>query len=469
MKKILLLALVLAGMVGTASAQRETTGTIRVAFTDPTRTWTQSHFYIYVFGTTTDNNDSWPGVDVTDNQLTINGATYYYRDFPISTYGTGFKVIAVNDDGNAGSRSQSVNLTWCYDRSSITGDTYYSLISDWDGDNNRKAELKEVYYIADFENSENIKLIDQDGTNYSVKFSSTDFPKFVVANSYAFKDDGTLDFSKNNSYPENIYRPENLKTLDFTNLSQKITNEGTDGKDVNFDRWWKDGYWDASGIPDVNIDLSFNLSNWRPVYDSYFEISPSFTRTITSVGIATFSSQYAVTIPSGITASYVNGATNNVLNTVSFDGVIPANTGALIMGDADEYTFTPGTTDVSVSDSWLVHVINGETINQEKDEPIKYILTTNKVENGPARFYMVNVTDGNYISAGHAYLINKDETYGGPGTAREYFNIWDESNSIEAVAQEQHFDGQVYNLAGQRVAQPTKGLYIVNGKKVIKK
>ena len=26
----------------------------------------------------------------------------------------------------------------------------------------------------------------------------------------------------------------------------------------------------------------------------------------------------------------------------------------------------------------------------------------------------------------------------------------------------------VYNLAGQRVAQPTKGLYIVNGKKVIK-
>ena len=28
-------------------------------------------------------------------------------------------------------------------------------------------------------------------------------------------------------------------------------------------------------------------------------------------------------------------------------------------------------------------------------------------------------------------------------------------------------DKVVYNLAGQRVAQPTKGLYIVNGKKVI--
>ena len=28
-------------------------------------------------------------------------------------------------------------------------------------------------------------------------------------------------------------------------------------------------------------------------------------------------------------------------------------------------------------------------------------------------------------------------------------------------------NGEVYNLAGQRVAQPTKGLYIVNGKKAV--
>ena len=29
--------------------------------------------------------------------------------------------------------------------------------------------------------------------------------------------------------------------------------------------------------------------------------------------------------------------------------------------------------------------------------------------------------------------------------------------------------GEYYNLAGQRVAQPTKGIYISNGKKVIVK
>jgi hypothetical protein len=38
-----------------------------------------------------------------------------------------------------------------------------------------------------------------------------------------------------------------------------------------------------------------------------------------------------------------------------------------------------------------------------------------------------------------------------------------EMNVVKNIA-----EGEYYNLAGQRVAQPTKGLYIVNGKKVIK-
>ena len=41
--------------------------------------------------------------------------------------------------------------------------------------------------------------------------------------------------------------------------------------------------------------------------------------------------------------------------------------------------------------------------------------------------------------------------------------------SISAIANETQNNGVYYNLEGQRVAQPTKGLYIVNGKKVIVK
>lgn len=44
----------------------------------------------------------------------------------------------------------------------------------------------------------------------------------------------------------------------------------------------------------------------------------------------------------------------------------------------------------------------------------------------------------------------------------------DETTGIETVKSAKA-DNQYYNMSGQRVAQPTKGLYIVNGKKVIKK
>jgi hypothetical protein len=42
-----------------------------------------------------------------------------------------------------------------------------------------------------------------------------------------------------------------------------------------------------------------------------------------------------------------------------------------------------------------------------------------------------------------------------------------EITGIKAIDNGQWTMDNYYNLAGQRVAQPTKGLYIVNGKKVV--
>lgn len=51
-------------------------------------------------------------------------------------------------------------------------------------------------------------------------------------------------------------------------------------------------------------------------------------------------------------------------------------------------------------------------------------------------------------------------------TARGLFDLDSETTAIETVKAEKA-NNEYYNLAGQRVAQLTKGLYIVNGKKVI--
>ena len=54
-------------------------------------------------------------------------------------------------------------------------------------------------------------------------------------------------------------------------------------------------------------------------------------------------------------------------------------------------------------------------------------------------------------------------------TARDYleFTFDDDVTSVESIMRETRTNNQYFNLAGQRVAQPTKGLYIVNGKKYV--
>jgi hypothetical protein len=130
MKKFTLLLLVLTGMVSTASAQWQTANTIRVAFSNPNGAFTESHYYIYVFDS--NNNDNWPGVDVTENTEVINGITYYYRDLPTATYGTSLSFIAVNDDGAGNNRKQSVDINWSWNGTStdkIKKDTYCNILS----------------------------------------------------------------------------------------------------------------------------------------------------------------------------------------------------------------------------------------------------------------------------------------------------------------------------------------------------
>jgi hypothetical protein len=71
--------------------------------------------------------------------------------------------------------------------------------------------------------------------------------------------------------------------------------------------------------------------------------------------------------------------------------------------------------------------------------------------------------DSGSIPAGKAYLMVAS---GEDAPALDV--VFGDATGIEAVKKaETVADGAYYNLAGQRVAQPTKGLYIVNGKKVV--
>lgn len=84
------------------------------------------------------------------------------------------------------------------------------------------------------------------------------------------------------------------------------------------------------------------------------------------------------------------------------------------------------------------------------------------LNNGSQGVGFYKLAGGNTLGAYKAYL-----KYDGDGAGARAFIGFDEATSIESLSVNECFEnGEVYDLQGRRVSQPTKGLYIVNGKKV---
>ncbi len=238
--------------------------------------------------------------------------------------------------------------------------------------------------------------------------------------------------------------------------------------------WSNTNYW---CIPQSSIKASeYKITVYSQENDHYYikvDIV-SMPVTIGSTGKATFCCDRALDFSSaGINAYTITEATKATgLLTTAQKTTVPANTGLYLEGTAGTYNVSviaPSDAD-AVGTNMLVGVATDTKIYQEDGSNTNYILTVNTV-NGTVdtpKFYKVHKDDsdpdknGNTVLAGKAYLQIPTAN-----ATRESFWFDEEPTSINAVENAQ-MNGEAYNLAGQRVAQPTKGLYIVNGKKVIK-
>ena len=180
----------------------------------------------------------------------------------------------------------------------------------------------------------------------------------------------------------------------------------------------------------------------------------AFPVTISNAEYATFVGSMATNFSTTGIKVYTatDEETQVTLNEIS-SGQVPANTPVVLYkagadGSAIDVpviasaSAPAGTNDLQVSDG--------------TDVSNMYVLAKKAAGVG---FYPWGGTD---LSAGKIYLQGK-ASYG----AREFLGFGDTTGVNEVKSQKA--DSQYFNLAGQRVAQPTKGLYLVNGKKVILK
>ena len=86
-----------------------------------------------------------------------------------------------------------------------------------------------------------------------------------------------------------------------------------------------------------------------------------------------------------------------------------------------------------------------------------YVLNTGTKGAG---FY--KLAENGTVPANKAYLV-----YDGAASSREYY-LFDEATAISApLVNSEVVNSEVYDLQGRRVNTPTKGVYIVNGRKVV--
>ena len=185
---------------------------------------------------------------------------------------------------------------------------------------------------------------------------------------------------------------------------------------------------------------------------------------------ATFSAPFAFTVPSSVTVSEIGINNEGKLDIQKYaeNAVIPANTGVMISSTTSgDKTFisAKGGTSVKGSNNRLRPAcweVTAAGMSAAASGCLYYRLT---MHNGSEIGFWWGAADGAAfdLAANKAYLAVPT-----PNSVREGLWIDDDATGVRQIENaELRMENSFFNLAGQRVANPTKGLYIVNGKKVI--
>lgn len=200
------------------------------------------------------------------------------------------------------------------------------------------------------------------------------------------------------------------------------------------------------------------------------------TVTISELGYSTLYAPVALNIPDGVGVTAYTGEYNETASTLTLKeikDVIPANTGVVLKGNAGDYTFTVAEQDGTVNNGNFIKGTATNILTSSVTDDVVYTLQREqKKENGEVVrneagdiVYTDNVVFGQYtgtiLAAGKAYLVL-------PEGQKSISIRFEGTTDIEHSEIRNQHSEIIYDLQGRRVLNPTKGIYIVNGKKIIK-
>ena len=209
----------------------------------------------------------------------------------------------------------------------------------------------------------------------------------------------------------------------------------------------------SKGDHTITMNITYSLT---PIFDYLLitktgdvELPENVEVTVTAAGWATLYTDYALDFEGTGLAAYTATLSESTVKLTEVTSV-PAGTGVVLQGEAKTYEIP-----VIESSETAKGDLKGSTTTATEANGNQYVLVMNESN---AQF--TKATSGS-IAAGKAYLEKAE-------SESRILNVVfaGEATGIKAIETAQA-DGNIYNMAGQRVAAPQKGLFIMNGKKVI--
>ncbi len=200
--------------------------------------------------------------------------------------------------------------------------------------------------------------------------------------------------------------------------------------------------------------------------DGAWYLVPATSVEVTINEFASICLPFAVETPAGVKAYSIED-TNSTHAILTEKADIPANQGAILAGNGTK-TFTIIS---EATSDWSNNKLSGTTVNTYIAADA-YVLA--KGDNGIGLYKAALNCDETGAEGVTHFLNNANKAYFAPSTpsgiASYSFNFdWAGTTGIEGVVAEGAQDGAIYDITGRRVKAITApGIYIVNGRKVVK-
>lgn len=228
-------------------------------------------------------------------------------------------------------------------------------------------------------------------------------------------------------------------------LGQYVIRFNPDGKSLRWLYAWGDGkhYADQNGSEDANCRFTLEAVTTLPV-------------TVTAAEYATLYSPVALTIPSDVKAYYISSVSSTEATLTEITTTIPAATPVILMASAGNYNFEQAADVDAISGNKLSGTLGGVSVAADE----AYTLQRNAADTQTGLFPKAAGT----IAGFKAYLLASELEAGVKGLVFKFVDTTTGVSSVKSEAQ----DNVIFDLSGRRVSKAVKGIYIVNGKKVVK-